>query len=134
MQMDHLYNAGEEISFRVGYDDVNETLCNKKLVHNTLHLLGVSSAQIAGAEVNPAYDKILRLGCAPDSSDESGRVRRFDPQRASNFWSSEVFVKTFCERRSWMAIFRAFYRVYCLHVVLFHLLMAYVSGTIKLLL
>lgn len=31
--MDHLFNAGEELAFRVGYDDVNETLCNQHLVH-----------------------------------------------------------------------------------------------------
>lgn len=26
-EMDAMFNAGEEIAFRVGYDDVNESLC-----------------------------------------------------------------------------------------------------------
>lgn len=36
----------------------------------------------------------------------------------------QVFAKTFRERRSWAAVYRAFFRVYCLQLVAFHLLMA----------
>lgn len=39
-----------------------------------------------------------------------------------------MFVKTFRERRSWLTVYRAFYRVYCFHAVLFHVLLAYVSA------
>ena len=38
-----------------------------------------------------------------------------------------MFVKTFRERRSWLSVYRTFYRVLALHVVLFHLTVAQVS-------
>ena len=37
-----------------------------------------------------------------------------------------MFVKTYRERRTWLAVFRAFYRVYATHVCLFHAMMAHV--------
>jgi 1,3-beta-glucan synthase len=37
----------------------------------------------------------------------------------------QVLVKTFCERRSWAAVFRAFYRLYSLQLVLLSLILAY---------
>ena len=36
-----------------------------------------------------------------------------------------MFVKTYRERRSWAAVYRAFFRVYCLQLVLLNVLMAH---------
>ncbi len=45
-------------------------------------------------------------------------------QVAADWWRSNVFVKTYRERRTWMAVFRAYYRVYAAHLVLYHAMQA----------
>lgn len=42
----------------------------------------------------------------------------------------QVFIKTYAERRSWLAPFRAFYRVFALQMVLFHIVMAQVGAPV----
>jgi 1,3-beta-glucan synthase len=48
----------------------------------------------------------------------------FGAQVAADWWRNNVFVKTYRERRTWMAVFRAYYRVYAAHLVLYHAMQA----------
>jgi hypothetical protein len=43
-------------------------------------------------------------------------------QLASEFWQTRVFVKTYRERRSALAIYRAFYRCFMTQMVAYHFL------------
>jgi len=90
--MDHLFNVGEEVAFRVGYDDVNESLCCRPLVHATLALLGASSEQVRHGEPNGAFEGLTRLGFPPagEADADARTAERFEPQRAANFWSSQA--------------------------------------------
>lgn len=45
-------------------------------------------------------------------------------QVAADWWRTRVFVKTYRERRSWMAVYRAYYRVFATHFVLYHAMQA----------
>ncbi|KAG1671275.1 hypothetical protein FOA52_010846 [Chlamydomonas sp. UWO 241] len=134
-EMDHLAQQGEEICFRIGYDDINESLTHPGIVRRTLKALGATGAELRSGEAHSAFDGILGLGCKPvpatgregsggDMRAVSTSPSRFDDQRAAAFWSEKVFTKTFYERRSWLAIYRSFYRVFCIQAVMLHLLIA----------
>jgi 1,3-beta-glucan synthase len=43
-------------------------------------------------------------------------------QIASEFWHTKVFVKTYRERRTWAAVYRNFFRVWCVHFVCYQFL------------
>ncbi|GLI69026.1 hypothetical protein VaNZ11_013566, partial [Volvox africanus] len=106
-----------------------ESMCRRDVVDPLLYALGVSEDALAFGEVLDIWRALTELGCTcPAEPSMPGHVdpspKPFDAQIAANFWSSEVFVKTFRERRSWAAIFRAFFRVYCLQLVLVTLIMA----------
>lgn len=126
--MDHLTQQGEEIVFRLGYDDINESLAHPAIVKRTLQWLGSSDSAIASGDSQPAYDTLLTLGYPrPSEGDDqapSPPVRSYDAERSAVFWSCRVFVKTFYERRSWLAAFRAFYRIFCLQAMITHILIA----------
>lgn len=75
----------------------------------------------------------LVLPCAPPSAVASERalpmlsnVALLSPQVAADFWRSRVFVKTYRERRSWWGVYRAYFRVWAVHLLLFHALLAQV--------
>jgi 1,3-beta-glucan synthase len=40
-QIDHLSNLGVDVAHRIGYDDFNESVCNRGIVHDTLAALKV---------------------------------------------------------------------------------------------
>ncbi|KAJ9527498.1 hypothetical protein QJQ45_025772 [Haematococcus lacustris] len=136
-EMDAQFTAGVEVAFRLGYDDINESLNTKPIVMATLRLLGAGKQAIRQGDGHDAHENITRLGfpsydhhagpepgsVAATQQPQEGEV--FDAERAAVFWSSKVFVKTYRERRSWAAMLRAFYRVYSMHLVLFHLMVAY---------
>jgi hypothetical protein len=101
------------------YDDINESMAHTGVVRLALRDLRVRGEQIVRGEVNEAYNTVTRLGY------RRGRAEtHFDPQVAADWWRSNVFVKTYRERRSWLAVFRAYYRVYAWHLVLYHAMQA----------
>ncbi len=118
--MDHLFSTGTEVAFRLGYDDVNESLTQPDNVLRVLGLLGVKRDAACSGNPNGAHDAITQLGVSA-----AGGHLVHDPKEAAAWWSTHVFDKTFRERRSWAAIYRAFYRVYAVHFLLMHLLIAY---------
>lgn len=42
VELDAQFAAGQEVAYRLGYDDVNESLGNRENVMKTLGLLGVT--------------------------------------------------------------------------------------------
>ena len=98
MQMDHLVQQGEEIAFRLGYDDINESLTHRDIVHRTLLALGATKQALRSGAPHSAYEGITQLGLTSQQGNEvSGGS--FDVQKAAVFWSQHVFTKTFYERR-----------------------------------
>ncbi|PNW85415.1 hypothetical protein CHLRE_03g185350v5 [Chlamydomonas reinhardtii] len=177
-EVDACSAAGQESAFRLGYDDVNESLCRRDVLSRLLAELGVQQADAAAGTVHGALDAITRLGYPPSvavggaavatgpdgtvppadadahghshlrrrhnrssgggasptfansatpaiSSSSHLDLRAFDVDAAAAFWLDRVFIKTHRERRSWSAIFRAFYRVFSLQLVLLHLTIAH---------
>ena len=133
-EVDHMASAGQEVAHRLGYDDVNESMCRRDVVHRLLADLGVAAAAEAG-QVHAALEALTRLGFPPavgsdaDGPDASAAShsdpRLFNAVLATAFWADRVFVKTHRERRSWLTLLRAFYRVYSLLLVLLHATMVY---------
>ncbi|KAG2448283.1 hypothetical protein HYH02_006867 [Chlamydomonas schloesseri] len=177
-EVDACAAAGQEVAHRLGYDDVNESLCRRDVLGRLLAELGVQEADAATGTVHGALDAITRLGYPPSvavggtpSATAAGNgtapptdgeahshghlcrrhnrssgggasptfastaaatasaaqldPRAFDVDAAAAFWLDRVFVKTHRERRSWSAVFRAFYRVFSLQLVMLHLTMAH---------
>lgn len=113
-QIDYLAQQGEELSFRLGYDDINESLTHPDIVRRTLLALGATKAQLKAGQAHAAYQGITRLGLPPpqhehdaeagsagDDADAGAAAAAgdFDVERAGAFWSEKVFVKTYQERR-----------------------------------
>lgn len=152
-EQDAMSAAGQEVAFRLGYDDVNESLCSRPNVREALRLLGVDVKAAAaergkagggkGGVVNGAFDAITRLGLAtPEgqegqeaSPEEQQGQQAFDVFLAAAWWADHVLVKTHRERRSWAHLLRAFYRVYSLHLVLLHAVIAqaFAPGSLRVL-
>ncbi|GLC38942.1 hypothetical protein PLESTB_000464000 [Pleodorina starrii] len=134
-EVDHCASSGAEVAHRLGYDDVNESMCRRDVMVKLLAALGVSEAAAGGDKAHGALDALTRLGCPPTVTSAGGDgaapasaapdPRRFDPVLAGAFWSNGVLIKTHRERRSWLALLRAFYRVYSLQLVLMHGTMAW---------
>ncbi|GLI69231.1 hypothetical protein VaNZ11_013721 [Volvox africanus] len=119
-EIDHLSTLGVDTAHRLGYDDFNESLTCRDIVYNALLELRVTPQDIANGATNDAYHSLTSLGF-------QGRTvinNKFDPQVAAEWWRLRVFVKTYRERRSWWGVYRAFFRVYAFHFVLFHLMQA----------
>ncbi|KAG1671277.1 hypothetical protein FOA52_010848 [Chlamydomonas sp. UWO 241] len=136
-EMDHLRKQGTEAAFHLNYDDINESLTHPGIVRRTLKALGATGTELRSGEAHSAFAGILGLGCEDSSSaaaEGGGDSRQhgapassssdFDEQRAAAFWSEKVFTKTYFDRRSWLSVYRCFYRVFCLQAVLLHLLIA----------
>ncbi|KAG1659988.1 hypothetical protein FOA52_009662 [Chlamydomonas sp. UWO 241] len=118
-EIDLLSNLNIDVAHRLGYDDFNESMMDPGIVHDTLRALRVTPDAIARHRPNDAYSNLNGLGY------ERGRVAAFDPQVASDFWRTKVFVKTYRERRTWAAVYRNYYRVLAFHLVLFHLIQTF---------
>ncbi|EFJ51969.1 hypothetical protein VOLCADRAFT_87013 [Volvox carteri f. nagariensis] len=136
-EVDLMASSGQEVAHRLGYDDVNESMCRRDVVGKLLATLGVSKEAAAAGQVHGVLDALTQLGYPPAVSSDTGNSavtaaggavsrdpRRFDPVLAASVWSDSVFIKTHRERRSWAALLRAFYRVYSLQLVMMHATMA----------
>jgi hypothetical protein len=114
--------GGVDIQWRVAYDDANESLCSRAQVHRVLGELGV---RIKGSsrrrkiewDLDP-YEALLSLkerrhqvvgGAGPVAGPQAVG---FEHGAAAAWWGDRVFGKTFVERRSWLSMMRAFFRVW----------------------
>ena len=111
-------------------------------VHATLKFLGVNGAQIKTGSTNTAFEAIaLWIGSPACSSKPFGEIynsisqgdecrelaAKFDVKHAAYFWGN-VMRKTFVERRTWWAVYRAYHRVFQLNLTAFHIMMAQVMS------
>lgn len=48
LQVDHLSTLGVDVAHRLGYDDINESLCVKEIVHGALAVAVVARRQRGG--------------------------------------------------------------------------------------
>lgn len=131
--------SSEEHYHRLGYDDVNESFCNRTHVHGILKKLGdpekdltphtafpaisvwignPESEAVTGAEFTTEQQKKFQTAAI------NSELTWFDPKRAAAFWSVQVARKTFQENRTWWAVYRAYHRVFLVCLVPFHFMMA----------
>ena len=124
----------EEPSQRIGYDDFNESLSSKVIVHATLSSLGLTSEQLQSEQPNLAFRAIsVDLGLSQPVTDGktstlghsisessflpgTGADEMFPVERVAAFWSAGVIRKTFYERRSWWALLISRICYECIHV------------------
>jgi 1,3-beta-glucan synthase len=106
LQLDNLVQQREDIVFRLGYDDINESLTHPDIVRRTLLALGASKDAIHKGNPHGALHGIMQLGVLsqdghhdPSVDQKEGILGSYDTLRAAVFWSSQVFVKTYYERR-----------------------------------
>ncbi|KAF5834980.1 hypothetical protein DUNSADRAFT_8080 [Dunaliella salina] len=113
-EIGHLSALGVDVAHRLGYDDFNESLCIKEIVHETLADLRVNPTRVAQAIWNDSWVALTSLGFARGHA-----MGAFDAMVASEFWLSRVFVKTYRERRTALALYRAYYRVFASQMCLY---------------
>lgn len=140
IQVDELGTKGQDIQWRVAYDDCNESLASKQQVHRVLKVLGIkinSRKRVITMERDP-YETLLEVGeqrvaVVADDGDGTMPVAPaatlgWGWQDACNWWSKVVFGKTYIERRSWLTIGRAFYRVWLFLVLEFQAMCVFLWG------
>ncbi len=95
------------------------TLCVRARAQraDTLRELRVKPEQIRMATQNDAYVSLTNLGFGKGAA-----MSTFEAGVASEFWHTKVFVKTYRERRTWAAVYRAYFRVWCFHLVAYQFL------------
>lgn len=118
-EIDHLSNLGVDVAHRLGYDDFNESMAHTGVVRMALIDLRVQGQEIINGDINLAYKSLTNLGYRKGVAETA-----FDAQTAADWWRTRAFVKTYRERRSWLAVYRAYYRVFALHFVLYHAMQA----------
>lgn len=84
---------------------------------DTLRELRVKPEQLRLATINDAYMSLTNLGFARGAA-----MSKFEVAVASEFWHTKVFVKTYLERRTWAAMYRAYYRVFAFHIIAYQFL------------
>ncbi len=111
--------GSKEIGTRIAYDDCNESLARRDVVHSVLKRLGVSVEQ-QGRKVAynlDPYSSLLEVGAVSLTVEGSGASAKqaevlssvglsWDPANAKEWWKRFVFGKTFVERRSIFSIYR----------------------------
>lgn len=60
--MDYMSSLGTDVAYRLGYDDVNESLCTASIVQATLRKLGVSRYVVNAGEANCGWTAVMKLG------------------------------------------------------------------------
>lgn len=60
--MDYMSSIGTDVAYRLGYDDVNESLCSAAIVHSTLAKLGVTRAVARAGTANGGWAAVMALG------------------------------------------------------------------------
>lgn len=125
VQVDDLGSKGRDIQWRIAYDDCNESLCSKFNVHRILKALGIKfnlKKKVIHFERDP-YETLLSVGertVSITQTDENGNKIAVLPsarfgwgwEDAKNWWGRMVFGKTYVERRSWLTMGRAFFRIW----------------------
>eukprot|EP00798_Chlamydomonas_sp_ICE-L_P008247 gene8247-1516_t len=114
-EIDHLGTLNVETAHRLGYDDFNESLATKDIVWKALADLKVSREKVLSCTPNSAYMLMTNLGYKSKEVVDT----KYDPQVAAEWWRNVVFVKTYRERRTWAAVYRAYFRVYALQLCIF---------------
>ena len=111
---------GQDIQARVAYDDCNESLCSRELVRRVLSDLGIK-INMRRKRIfmnNDPYDTLLSVGeegqalRSQATNQEMYNRTGWNYKNAVAWWKKKVFGKTFVERRSWLTIGRAFFRVW----------------------
>ena len=140
IQVDELGTKGRDIQWRVAYDDCNESLCSRSQVHRVLKVLGIKinvRKRVITMERDP-YETLLGVGeqkVAVVADDGDGAVPvapaatlGWGWQEATGWWAKIVFGKTFIERRSWLTMGRAFYRVWLALILEFQAMCVFLWG------
>lgn len=112
-QLDHIN--------RINYDDVNESMTNRSVVHKVLRKLSSDSQK---GNINTYFQAITSL---PYGYEGDGETPNYNPEIACEWWRKNAFSKTFRERRSYLQIFRMFWRLFAFHAILFHELLIIVN-------
>lgn len=122
--------VGKDIRARVAYDDCNESLCSKERVKEVLSDLGITINVRRRRHLikRDPYETLLAVG-------EEGQALKnmatnqvvynktgWNYQNAMGWWREKVFGKTFIERRSWLTMGRAFFRVWMFLILEFQTL------------
>ena len=140
IQVDELGTQGRDIQWRVAYDDCNESLASKQQVHRVLNILGIkinTKKRVITMARDP-YETLLSVGeqkVAVVADDGAGAVPvgpastlGWGWKDACNWWANCVFGKTYIERRSWLTIGRAFFRVWLFLVLEFQTMCIFLWG------
>lgn len=126
-EVDEKGSKGQDIQWRVAYDDCNESLCSRENVHKVLAQLGVKFSRKKKLMRNKdqehydAYESLLRVGNVTSGNDNPFPVQTLGWSwgTAAEWWANTVFAKTFVERRSWLTMGRAFFRIWLLLILEF---------------
>jgi len=140
VQVDELGSTGRDIQWRVAYDDCNESLCSREQVHRVLKVLGIKfnlRKRLIQMDRDP-YETLLcvgeqRVAVVADDGDGSVPVAPTTTlgwgwEDARDWWARKVFGKTYVERRSWLTIGRAFYRVWLFLILEFQAMCVFLWG------
>ncbi len=120
---------GKDIATRVAYDDCNESVCSRDRVARVLSDLGctIRRRRVIKYDADP-YTTLLAIGSEGQKMVNTAtnqvefQITSWNFQSAMKWWSRNVFGKTFVERRSWLTMGRAFFRVWMLLVMEFQTL------------
>ena len=121
---------GKDIQARVAYDDCNDSVCSKDRVISILSDLGCKINRRKRTIVSRAdpYSVLLAIGSEGQKMENMAtntvtwETTSWNFQNAMAWWSNKVFGKTFMERRSWLSMGRAFFRVWMLLIMEFQTL------------
>ena len=123
-------DQGEDIHARVAYDDCNESLCSKEWVKKVLSDLGITvdvKKKRYFMKYDP-YERLLSVGeegqalTNIETNQATYNKTAWNYQNAMGWWKYKVFGKTFIERRSWLTMGRAFFRVWMFLIMEFQTL------------
>ena len=121
---------GKDIQARVAYDDCNESVCSRDRVRSILRDLGCQISTRKHKIICNAdpYSVLLSIGSEGQkmkntaTNETTWETTSWNFQNAMAWWSNKVFGKTFMERRSWLTMGRAFFRVWMLLIMEFQTL------------
>lgn len=142
---------GVEIACRMGYDDFNESFATRKNVREALEKLGVTVDRktnkvhlFHGVMQRGPYGALLDIGLPAGPTGSAREMPKkgaavhlgeetmgpalscdpkdWDSEIGRTWWQTNVLGKTFIECRSFLMVFRAFFRVIAFHVLWFQLL------------
>ena len=121
---------GKDIQARVAYDDCNESVCSRDRVIRVLSDLGCKINNRKRRIDNPVdpYSTLLMIGSEGQKIQNTAtnqaafNITSWNFQNAMAWWANNVFGKTFIERRSWLTMGRAFFRVWMLLIMEFQTL------------